>query len=161
MNGLQNKEKTERNSEMDFEMTEPVTEAENAAPETACAGTPNGGEKPSVESGGGASESVDQNGAEALREELNRTRERVTQLERERSLLLQGVPEEDLDYYVYKIGKLVTEEKDFDSAVKEFLKQQGTVRRAVSPRSTGASLTGRTAKPQSTSDTMNKLLRGA
>ena len=60
----------------------------------------------------------EQDGAEELRAELSKARERVTQLERERTLLSQGVPEEDLDYYVFKIGKLVSDEKDFDTAAK-------------------------------------------
>ena len=100
-------------------------------------------------------------GAEELRAELSRTRERVTQLERERSLLTQGVPEEDLDYYVFKIGKLVSEEKDFEEAAKEFLKQRASERRAAAPRSTGASLAGRPSSPRSTNDTMNRILRGS
>ena len=99
-------------------------------------------------------------GAAELRAELSRTRERVTQLERERSLLTQGVPEEDLDYYVFKIGKLVSEEKDFEEAAKEFLKQRASERRAAAPRSTGASLAGRPSSPRSTNDTMNRILRG-
>ena len=84
----------------------------------------------------------------------------MTQLERERALLAQGVSEEDLDYYVFKIGKLVTGEKDFDTAAKEFLKQQAAARRASAPRSTGASLAGQALKPRSTNDTMNRILRG-
>ena len=99
-------------------------------------------------------------GAEELRAELSRTRERVTQLERERSLLTQGVPEEDLDYYVFKIGKLVSEEKDFETAAKEFLKLRASDRRAAAPRSTGVSLSGRPSRPRSTNDTMNRILRG-
>ena len=87
---------------------------------------------------------------------VTRARERVTQLERERALLSQGVPEEDLDYYVFKIGKLVSEEKDFATAAKEFLKQH----RSAAPRNTGASLAGRTARPRSTNETMNRILRG-
>ena len=95
-----------------------------------------------------------------LRAELDRTRERVTQLERERILLGQGVPEEDLDYYVFKIGKLVTPEKDFGAAAKEFMKEHGAHPRASARRSTGASLSGGAARIQSTNDTMNRLLRG-
>ena len=102
----------------------------------------------------------ERDGAEELRAELSRARERVTQLERERTLLTQGVPEEDLDYYVFKIGKLVSEEKDFEAAAKEFLKQRASERRAAAPRSTGASLAGRPSSPRSTNDTMNRILRG-
>ena len=102
----------------------------------------------------------ERDGAEELRAELSLTRARVTQLERERTLLSQGVPEEDLDYYVFKIGKLVSEEKDFETAAKEFLKQRASDRRAAAPRSTGASLAGRPSSPRSTNDTMNRILRG-
>jgi hypothetical protein len=99
-------------------------------------------------------------GAAELRAALSRAEERLTQLERERSLLSQGVAEEDLDYYVFKIGKLVTGEKDFDTAAKEFLKQRGAARRVSAPHSTGASLAGRASAPRSTNDTMNRILRG-
>ena len=71
----------------------------------------------------------ERDGAEELQAELSKARERVTQLERERTLLSQGVPEEDLDYYVFKIGKLVSDEKDFDTAAREFLKQRASERR--------------------------------
>ena len=98
--------------------------------------------------------------AAELRAALSRAEERVTQLERERALLSQGVPEEDLDYYVFKIGKLMTGEKDFDTATKEFLKQHGAPRRASAPHSTGASLAGRATAPRSTNETMNRILRG-
>ena len=102
----------------------------------------------------------EQDGAAELRAALSRAEERLTQLERERSLLSQGVAEEDLDYYVFKIGKLVTGEKDFDTAAKEFLKQRGAAHRASAPHSTGASLAGRASAPRSTNDTMNRILRG-
>ena len=96
----------------------------------------------------------------ALREELNRVQERVTQLERERILLSQGVAEDDLDYYVFKIGKLMRADGDFAEAAKDYLKEHGTPQRGQPQRSTGASLSGRAARPQSTNDTMNRLLRG-
>ena len=107
-----------------------------------------------------AASAVDGNAAAELRAALSRAEERVTQLERERALLSQGVPEEDLDYYVFKIGKLMTGEKDFDTAAKEFLKQHGAPRRASAPHSTGASLAGRATAPRSTNETMNRILRG-
>ena len=97
---------------------------------------------------------------EALRQELAGARERVTQLERERSLLSQGVPEEDLDYYVFKIGKLTHDGKDFDAAAKEFLAARRNARPAPLRRSTGASLAGRALPGPSASETMNRLLRG-
>ena len=95
---------------------------------------------------------------EALRRALEEAQGRVTRMERERVLLSQGVSEEDLDYYVFQIGRLVTEEKDFAAAAKEYWKRHGA--RHAAPLSTGASLAGRVARPQTTSEVMNRLLRG-
>ena len=134
---------------MDQDRTEALTDEEIAVQET---GTETAGA-----TGTDAAPAETDDG---LREELERTRERVTQLERERILLGQGVPEDDLDYYVFKIGKLVSDDKDFSAAAKEYLKQHGTGQRGFGQRSTGASLSGRAARPQSCNDTMNRLLRG-
>ena len=110
--------------------------------------------------GDSSADAGDGDAAAELRAALNRAEERVTQLERERALLSQGIPEEDLDYYVFKIGKLATGGKDFDTAAREFLKQHGAAHRAPTPHSTGASLAGRAPSPRSTNDTMNRILRG-
>ena len=147
--------KEERNG-MNGETEEIMTAEENG-------GIEDGSAEPEAEENGAAEghAAEDRDGAEELRAELSKARERVIQLERERTLLSQGVPEEDLDYYVFKIGKLVSEEKDFETAAKEFLKQRVSDRRAAAPRSTGASLSGRPSRPRSTNDTMNRILRGA
>ena len=98
--------------------------------------------------------------AEALRRELDLARERVTRLERERVLLSRGVPEDDLDYYLFKIGRLVTPEKDFSAAAKDFL-QQHRPRQAAGPTlSTGASLASAAPRPQTPNEAMNRLIRG-
>ena len=98
--------------------------------------------------------------AEALRRELDLAREQVTRLERERVLLSRGVPEDDLDYYLFKIGRLVTPEKDFSAAAKDFLKQHRP-RQAVGPAlSTGASLASAAPRPQTPNEAMNRILRG-
>ena len=92
-----------------------------------------------------------------LRRELDLARARVEELERERLLISKGVPEEDLDYYVFKIGRLVTPEKDFATAAKDYLRQH----RPRPVLNTAASLTPTAAPtPQSPNDVMNKLLRG-
>lgn len=100
---------------------------------------------------------------EELRHQLETAQSRVEQLERERFLLLQGVPEEDLDYCVFRIGTLVTEKKDFTAAAKEFLSRQKTAREKTGFR-TGASLTGRLHGQRdagkSANDVMNSLIRG-
>ena len=98
------------------------------------------------------------NEEEALRRELESARERVTQLERERWLTARGVPEEDLDYCVYKIGKMTGEGKDFAAAAEEFL--QARRARARAAVNTGASLADRAVHPASASETMNRIIRG-
>ena len=95
---------------------------------------------------------------QALQQELESARGRVRQLEHERILLSRGVPEEDLDYYLFKIEKLVTGEKDFAAAAKEFLKTKRPLLQKTT--STGASLSGGTARAESPGETMNRLIRG-
>lgn len=46
---------------------------------------------------------------------------KVEQYERERLLLSKGVPAEDVDYYAYKAGKLVTDTKTFEQAADEVI----------------------------------------
>ncbi len=55
---------------------------------------------------------------------------KLEQFEREKLLLSKGVPAEDVDYYAFKIGKLVTDTVDFQKAAEIYLKDNpptGTV----------------------------------
>lgn len=54
----------------------------------------------------------------------------LEQYKREKFLLGKGVSAEDVDYYAFKISKLVTETTDFEKAAEQFLKDNppaGTV----------------------------------
>lgn len=93
----------------------------------------------------------------ALQQDLENALQRVRQLERERWLLSQGVPEEDLDYYAFKIGSLVTSEKDFAAAAKDYLRDR---RLRPGGISTAAALGGRISKAPGVNETMNRLIRG-
>lgn len=93
----------------------------------------------------------------ALQQDLENALQRVRQLERERWLLSQGVPEEDLDYYAFKIGSLVTSEKDFAAAAKDYLRER---RLRPGGISTAAALGGRISKAPGVNETMNRLIRG-
>ena len=62
--------------------------------------------------------------------ERNTFEARVTELEaqieqarRERLLISKGVAADDVDYYVFKIGKLTTDSTDFDKAAETYLKE--------------------------------------
>ena len=93
----------------------------------------------------------------ALQQDLENALQRVRQLERERWLLSQGVPEQDLDYYAFKIGSLVTSEKDFAAAAKDYLRDR---RLRPGGISTAAALGGRISKAPGVNETMNRLIRG-
>ena len=94
---------------------------------------------------------------EKLKEELESVRGQITRLEHERYLLSRGVPEEDLDYYAFKIEHMEGAKSDFAKAAKEYLKAHPVRRTAVS---SGADLTaGSTRRPATSSELMNQLLR--
>ena len=97
-------------------------------------------------------------------EELKAARSDAETLKRENYLLRQGVSDEDLDYYAFKIGKLVTEDKDFETAAKEFLKEHkpdkkgsASVRVDFGSRLNSSNNGGR----NTSSEQMNSLLRRA
>ena len=96
---------------------------------------------------------------ETLRGELEAARRDAEQLRRERFLLLKGVPEDDLDYFVFKIDKLVNDETDFETAATAFLKQREKKPPAGIFRS-GAKMTGGAPRAASASETLNRLIRG-
>ncbi len=82
----------------------------------------------------------------------------LEQYRREKFLLGKGVPADDVDYYAFKIGKLVTDATDFEKAAEQFLKDNppvGTVQVDLS-----APLGGGKPSP-SEIEMMNSLIRGA
>ena len=92
-----------------------------------------------------------------LRVDLETARGQVTKLENERYLLSRGVPEDDLDYYAFKIGQVEGAGDDFKKAAKEYLKAHPIRKATVS---SGAELSGgRRSKAQTASELMNELLR--
>ena len=78
----------------------------------------------------------------------------------EKFLSNKGVPADMLEFYAFKIGKLVTDKKTFEQAAEEFLKDNppaGTVRMSTS----GGVNNGGGNQPQKPNDIMNALIRGA
>lgn len=78
------------------------------------------------------------------------------QLKNERYLLSKGVPEDDVEYYAFKISKLVDDKTTFEQATDNYLKDNKP--KAWVRFSTGASMSGGTNK-ENTSDMMNALIR--
>ena len=94
---------------------------------------------------------------EQLRADLETARGQVTRLEHERYLLARGVPEEDVDYYTFKIERMEGAQDDFKKAARDFIKTHPIRRATVS---SGADLSGsRRSKAQTASELMNQLLR--
>ena len=81
-------------------------------------------------------------------------------LNHEKYLSGKGVPSDMLEFYAFKIGKLVTDKKTFEQAAEEYMKDNppaGTVR-----MSTGGGVNnGGGSQPQKPNDIMNALIRGA
>ena len=84
---------------------------------------------------------------------------KIEQYEREKLMLKKGVPAEDVDYYVFKAGKLVSDSKTFEQAADEVIKErQPQSNRLVV--NLGGSLQGNPGEKTS-NDAMNALIRGA
>lgn len=91
--------------------------------------------------------------------ELTAAQAKIEQYEREKVLLGKGVSADDVDYYAFKIGKLVTEGKTFEQAAAEYFannQPKGTVRVDL-----GGSLQQGGRAQATANDTMNALIRGA
>lgn len=76
----------------------------------------------------------------------------------EKFLVSKGVPAEMVDFYAFKIGKLVTKDKTFEQAAEEYMKDNpptGTVR-----MSTGGGVSGRGDTKPDLNATMNDIIRG-
>lgn len=91
------------------------------------------------------------------RTELASAQAELEQLKRERLLLSKGISADDVDYYVFKIGKLVTDEKTFEQAADEYLKGSKPKRARID---TSAPLNGG-GTSRTPNEEMNALIRGA
>lgn len=100
----------------------------------------------------------------AVEKERDETRASLTaaqaeleQFKREKLLLSKGVPANDVDYYAFKIGKLVTDSKTFEQAAEDFFKENNTGKVHVD---LGAPLGGGSLQ-KTANEQMNALIRGA
>lgn len=101
---------------------------------------------------------------DAARTDLTAAQAELEQLRREKLLLGKGVPAEDVDYYAFKIGKLVDDKTDFEAAAEQFLKDHAPREPEPQPgvlrMSTGGPLGGGTPQAGSLNDRINNRLRG-
>lgn len=95
---------------------------------------------------------------EANKTALADAKAELEQNRREKFLIAQGVSADDVDYYSYKIGKMVTDELTFEKAAEQYLgekKQTPKVRVDLAAPVNGGS------NPNTANETMNALIRGA
>lgn len=94
---------------------------------------------------------------------LNAAQAELTQYKREKLLLDKGISPEDVDYYAFKIGKLVTDELPFEKAAIQYLEAHSPKRPDPSASAMqvdfGASLSGK-PPAMTLSERINKELRG-
>lgn len=95
---------------------------------------------------------------DTARTELTAAQSKIEQYEREKLLLEKGVSAADVDYYAYKIGKLVTDTKSFEQAATEYFESNHL--RGSAHVDLGSSLQGGAVK-NTPNETMNALIRGA
>ena len=106
---------------------------------------------------GAAEEETEDPETVKLREELAAVRGQLLRMEHERYLLSRGVPEEDLDYYAFKIEHSEGAGDDFRKAARDYLKAHPVRRTAVS---SGAELGAAVVRePGTANEMMNQLLR--
>ena len=90
--------------------------------------------------------------------ELTAAQAKIEQYEREKVLIGKGVSLEDVDYYAFKIGKLVTDNKSFEQAATEYFSENKP--RGAVIVDFGGSLSGGSTK-NTPNEAMNALIRGA
>lgn len=95
---------------------------------------------------------------DTYKSDLAASRLKIEQYERERFLISKGITADDVDYYAYKIGKLVTDEKPFEQAATEYLKDNPVKRENGVRVSTGAPLNNNGGQ-RSSNDLMNDIFR--
>lgn len=101
---------------------------------------------------------------DTARTELTAAQAELEQYKREKFLLGKGVSAEDVDYYAYKIGKLVTDTSDFETAAEAYIKEHAPQKpEAPAGRMRvefGAPLGGGNPPPMSLNERINNKLRG-
>lgn len=82
----------------------------------------------------------------------------IEQGKREKFLISNGVPAEDVDYYSFKIGKMVTDDVTFEKAAEQFL---GEKKRPTTVRVDFSAPVGGGKPTNNANEAMNALIRGA
>lgn len=87
----------------------------------------------------------------------------LTGYQRKEKIVNSNVDNKYVDYVGYEVAKLVTNEKDFDTALKEYVEEnKHFLKGNVVNKNSGIDLNAKGGKPKTTSDIMNEaILKGA
>ncbi len=97
----------------------------------------------------------------ALERERDNALAKVAQYESEKILVEKGVKQEDLDYVVFKVNQLVTDQKDFKTVADEFLKGNPRFTGQTYKMSTGTTSGSTSGGTESKNEAMNNMIRNA
>ena len=95
---------------------------------------------------------------EANKAALAQAQAEIEQNRREKFLTSKGISSDDVDYYAYKIGKMVTDELTFEKAAEKFLSDK---KPAATMRVNFTAPVGGGKPAMNASEAMNALIRGA
>lgn len=97
-----------------------------------------------------------------MQADLDAANAKNAQYENEKILSGKGVKQEDLDYVIFKVNKLVTDKKDFKTAAEEFLKENPRFLSTGTYRvSTGVSSGSAAGGTETKNEAMNNMIRNA
>lgn len=97
----------------------------------------------------------------AIQKERDDALAKVTQYENEKILVGKGVKQEDIDYVVFKVNKLVTDKKGFKTAAEEYLKENPRFTGQTYKMSTGATTGNASSGTEAKNEAMNNMIRNA
>ena len=94
---------------------------------------------------------------EAVKKERDEARAELERSRRERLLMGKGLNAEEAEFYAFKLGRLVTEERSFEQAAEDFFRE---ARPAGRMRVELGARLGGDGRPATANETMNSLIRG-
>ena len=99
---------------------------------------------------------------DTARADLQKAQDELESFKREKILTGKGVPAEDVEFYSFKIAKLVNEDTTFEQSTDMVLAQYPPRASHATRISTGGSLAGGTPhRAETPNEKINKMLRGA
>lgn len=97
----------------------------------------------------------------AIEQERDDYKNQLEQMKNERTLTSKGVKEEDLDYVMFKVNKLVDDKIDFQKAAEKFLKENPRFAGAGTYRVSTSTNTSEPGTGGNTNSSINDAIRAA